>query len=609
MNEAVGAELATEAPRPALALHPALDRRVWLEVLGWAVLGGAALCLRLAALGEVALGADEAVPALEAWRLWLHYPPPDLVAPPLLVHLLGASFALFAPSDVAARLPSALAGTVLALAPWLLRPWLGSLAALGAGVLLTLSPLLLFASRRADAAILVAALVALLVGAIARAAAAPAAPAGLATDGRRGEGPWWESRAVWIYAAAVLAALLLTAAGVALPAALAPLAAAALTWWPGAAAPSGRSPLRSVDAAWAGLRAVIGWRAVAVFAAVLVLVSTACFTYLRGLQGSLVDPWVSWLAPYLSPTAVIPWLPALVLYDLPLLAAAAAGLLVVARRNQPFDHFLLWWAALGALPLLFQPADPRPYLVAWAVPLALLGGVALGRAAELDWSSSRLGYALVALAVVVIDGCFLVNTLRFVLSITAWGSTPAVVGPVLAASGVALILLALLHWHLLQWPALWRAATPARVGTLAAVALGLLFVVTVNSRLNYAQVGPTSPELLRPEVLAPDVREIVTEMQTWARQEPTTPIQVDASLRPWLLWHLRDVATAQFATTPEPDRRGLWAAGPEAPPGERRLLRRTALVGPIATSATLWNWWLYRNSWLLPTRHDTIVIR
>ena len=152
------------------------------------------------------------------------------------------------------------------------------------------------------------------------------------------------------------------------------------------------------------------------FAVTVVMVGTAWLTHLRGLQAALVDPWVTWLAPYYPTAAPIPWLTALLLYDLPLLVGAAVGLAIVVQRNRPFDHFLLWWAALAALPLLAQPPNPVPYLLVWAVPLALLAGVALGALPALGWTWRSFGQSTVLVALVVVDACYAVNTLRLILS-------------------------------------------------------------------------------------------------------------------------------------------------------------------------------------------------
>ncbi len=611
-----GEEVATAAPSQGLPpwLETLTRREAWsraqvLEVAGWAAVVSLAVVLRLAALGDHPLGTDEAIPALEAWRLWLGNPPRDLTASSLLTHLLSVLFGLLGASDFVARLPAALAGVALVLAPLLLRGALGRWAALGAGAVLAISPLLVFGSRRVDPAILVAALLALLVGTALHV---------LVTRERR-----------WTYALPVLAGLLFTTDSVAVPALLAVLAAGAIAAWSGIAAESGGADASSAarrredqparhglprlsslsPAVGSALRVLVPSPLVSagLLLATVVLVGTAGLTHLRGLQAALVDPWVSWLEPYYPMATPIPWLTALLLYDLPLLVGAGVGLAVVVRRNRPFDHFLLWWAALAALPLLAQPPNPVPYLLVWAVPLALLAGVALGELPALDWTWRNLGQSALLATLVVMDAFFVVNTLRLLLSSATAPGGLALAGRSILMSVVILGILVVLHWALREW---WQEESPARAGALAAVVFALVFAFATNGRLNYANYGAGGAELLRPEALSPDLYELMDEVWTWSRQDPTAVIAVSDQLRPTLLWHLRNVPNVRFEQRPgEPLLRGLWPAGPDAPPGERRPLSETVTIGPMTSSSEIWNWWLYRKSWLVTTRHDIIVVR
>jgi hypothetical protein len=408
----------------------------------------------------------------------------------------------------------------------------------------------------------------------------------LASDDRR-----------WAYAVPILAGLVFTCGSVAVPALLAVALAAAVAAW----------PTRHALAAELRVRLPRPLVLLGFFAVTVVMVGTAWLTHLRGLQAALVDPWVTGLTPYYPTATPIPWLTALLLYDLPLLLGAGVGLAVVVRRNRPFDHFLLWWAALAALPLLAQPPNPVPYLLVWAVPLALLAGVALGELPGLGWTWRSFGQCTVLVALVVVDACYAVNTLRLILSMLTVPGGAATGWKNLALSAVILLILLGLHLALRDW---WQEESPTRAAALGAVAFGLIFVFATNGRLNFANSGAGNAELLRPEAMSPDLYELSDEVQTWARQEPTATIAVSEALRPSLLWHLRNVPTVRFQARPsEPLIRGLWPAGPEAPDGERRPVRETVAIGPITSSSDLWNWWLYRKSWLVPTRHDIIVVR
>ncbi len=654
--------------------------RTW-EVVGWSAVLAVAGVLRLASLGDRPLGPDEAQPALAAWRMWLQHAPADTGGGVLLLHTLAASFGMFGASDVVARLPTVVAGLALVAAPLLLRPVVGPAAALAAGALLALSPMQVFGSRHVDAAIFVPALLALLVGVCARAVlAAPevgrletalddaAAPSpqpsprgrgGLAlsppSSGRVAAWQWWA------YAVPVLLALLLTAGSVAIPALLAVVGAAVVTWWPTRGAEGGGAPESGAQGVEAhGARAAVApgqesgraaadapaspgragrlprpsewlamlplaaldWRLVAaLFGGTLVLVGTAGLMNLRGLQGALAEPWVSWLAPYYPRATPIPWLPTLLVYDLPLVAVGLAGIAVVIRRNRPFEHFLLWWTTLAALPLVFQPPDPLPYLLCWLLPFALLGGLALGSQTGIGWTWRTLGEDLVLAALAGVTFVCAVNTLRLAQSGLAGPAGLGGRGREVLLSLAVLGFLAAMNWRLREW---WgavsepgEASRPLRVSTIVALVLGLAFVGVTNGRLQYADYDAGGAELLRPQALSPNVYNIVDELQTWARQEPSSPIIVGEALKPLLLWHLRDVPTVRFQdefpdalhTPPGQVRRGLWPAGPGAPEGERQPLDEAISVGPIPSTGALWNWWLYRNSWLVPTRHDIIVVR
>ena len=385
---------------------------------------------------------------------------------------------------------------------------------------------------------------------------------------------------------------------------------------------SGRGRLPRARDWLAGLPlAALDWRLMAtLFVGTLILVGTAGLMNLRGLQGAVVTPWVSWLGPYYPRATPIPWLPTLLVYDLPIVVLALAGIAVVIRRNHPFEHFLLWWTTLAALPLVFQPPDPLPYLIAWLLPLALLGGVALGNVAAPGWTWGTFGEDVVLAGLSAITFVCAVNTLRLVQSLIG---TPGGLGSrwrELALSVLVLAFLALMHWHARAW---WRAAgrtgepsRPLRVSTIVAIVLGLVFVGVTNGRLQYADYGAGGPEL--------------SGRRRWHRACTTS----STSYRPGRGRSLcrrsssatrcgrcysgtcatcRRLAFKTSSPTPFARRRdrSVGASGRPgpAPEGERQPLDETITVGPIPSTGALWNWWVYRNAWLVPTRHDIIVVR
>jgi hypothetical protein len=77
---------------------------------------------------------------------------PAVLLNPLFGFVQTGLFALFGPSNVAARGFAALAGVTLALTPYVLRARIGEVRALSFGALLALSPTLVFVSRQAEGA-------------------------------------------------------------------------------------------------------------------------------------------------------------------------------------------------------------------------------------------------------------------------------------------------------------------------------------------------------------------------------------------------------------------------------------------------------------------------
>ncbi|MCS6773587.1 MAG: glycosyltransferase family 39 protein, partial [Thermoflexales bacterium] len=127
-----------------------MDTR-WLtrERLAWVVLALFVGGTRLSAL-NMPLSNEEAASALTA--LALLRGEPAAAFNPLLSTAQAALFALFGASDIAARLPGALAGVALCFLPLLLRSALGAARALLMGALLALSPALWFVAQNAAGA-------------------------------------------------------------------------------------------------------------------------------------------------------------------------------------------------------------------------------------------------------------------------------------------------------------------------------------------------------------------------------------------------------------------------------------------------------------------------
>ncbi len=143
-----------------------LERRVDLSRLNWellayALLIGASLLAHLWGLGQMAMHHDESIHAWSSWRLftgaggfscWGGRTAPTYCYDPVyhgpsLYYLTSLAYFLFGDGDAQARLPMAIAGVLMVVSSWWLRPYLGRAGALTAGVLLSFTPALLYYTR------------------------------------------------------------------------------------------------------------------------------------------------------------------------------------------------------------------------------------------------------------------------------------------------------------------------------------------------------------------------------------------------------------------------------------------------------------------------------
>ena len=134
--------------RNAVRFRPGRPRFGWVGA-GFLALMLGALVLRLIDLDGRTMHYDEAIHVHYAWKLangqgFLHSP---WMHGPFQVELTALIFKLFGDTDVTARLAYILFGTALVGLPYFLRDYLGRAGALLAGVMLTLSPSLLYFSR------------------------------------------------------------------------------------------------------------------------------------------------------------------------------------------------------------------------------------------------------------------------------------------------------------------------------------------------------------------------------------------------------------------------------------------------------------------------------
>jgi uncharacterized protein (TIGR03663 family) len=124
-------------------------RRRALELLGYLLLTGVALALRLVDLDARPFHHDESQDAYFSWLLATDgkYSYQPILHGPLRFYLTAAAYTLFGDSDFTARLAPALMGTAMVPMCALLRSQLGRLGAFAAAVALTVGPTFLYYSR------------------------------------------------------------------------------------------------------------------------------------------------------------------------------------------------------------------------------------------------------------------------------------------------------------------------------------------------------------------------------------------------------------------------------------------------------------------------------
>jgi hypothetical protein len=428
----------------APASHPTFERLLgWitLERLAYIAIGVLALLLRLASLDAAPMSPAEAAQAMAALDLVNRagaLPAPG--ASPLLLNLHWLIFLVAQAGETSARIAPALVGTATVLLAYGLRAELGRLGALGAALLLAVSSSLVFWSRSATGESL-----ALLAGMM--------LVVGLA-GWRRSGGPGW---LLWL-AAALALALLSAPIGYSILICVAPLAAIALL-------PRGEQRHAAAGLATAGLSFVL----------ILLLGATGFFFNPGGLAAvaDLPAAWLRGFSGAASPDGAatlglgmnLLWLETL------LLGAGLAGLAIGLRRRAWLAQGLGLWLALALLLLLLRGGRTPADLAVLALPLALLGGLALAAAASYfnlaEHKAEGLALLVAGLAIIASAAVWLAQFTE------AWKGQPPLT--FLASAGAVMLILAAL---LVGYVAFFGRQLTARVG----LALVLVFIALLGLR-------------------------------------------------------------------------------------------------------------------------------
>lgn len=137
-------------PQPS-GLDRSLTRGITLnwETLYWAAIIVLTLVTRMYDLGDRAMSHDESLHTYYSWKLYAGqgYVHDPMMHGPLLYHGTALFYALLGPSDFSARMFSVVLGLLLVLSPLLLRKWLGPVGAAAVGLMLLISPTVMYYTR------------------------------------------------------------------------------------------------------------------------------------------------------------------------------------------------------------------------------------------------------------------------------------------------------------------------------------------------------------------------------------------------------------------------------------------------------------------------------
>lgn len=480
----------------------------------WTGIFAVALATRFLGLPSTLLSpaeAAQALPALDAVRGqgW-----PAAVESPLFLVGNALLFALLGPGDGVARLLPALSGVLIVMLPLLWRKTLGEVGALSAAALILVSPLALFAARRVESVAFGTLGAGILFSLL------------LQADDERQMGGRSTS--------------MLLAGGVALgviggPAFFDLLVPGLVVWaalhWCGA-----RRPVK------------LAWRPVLVGVGLASLISIAFGLRWDGWAG-LADGLAAWLAGWrvISDGPTVYGL--LALYEPALLLLGLVGLILLLRRPSTLTlaHWaIMAWSLLVLTVCILRPGGMSLSLSAVVLPIALLGGRAIGWVAEGVPSGSWRWVGLHALVSFVL-------WIPGVLALTQHASGLAVfdqVVIVLLGAGVLVGLQALLIFLFLlplSADTVWRSAL---FGTTA-----IFLVIQVSFATNLAYVRSNSPvESAVDTVTSPDLEHLRVTLLDLANRRgvrrdalAVTLLDGDSDLTTILRWQLRDCSRVEVS--------------------------------------------------------------
>lgn len=551
-----------------------------VESVLWLLLGLASAVLRLGDLGRWPLGEAEARLALAAARgTGLE----DLSAQlsPLLLNTTSLLFRLFAETDGWVRAVPALAGVATVLGFWLLRPVVGRGVALGAALLVALSPAFVFFSRQAQPEALSALFNLLLVAGVARFA--------------RTHHP----REAWL---ATIALALGLSSG---PGFWSLLAAGALflgwLWWrrqrdkaeEGQGEVAASSPdSRHSGSLWAELRPLAG-RLVLGGLALFVVAATALGTNPAGLGSAFHLP-AQWLAAIFGrgPAMTLPFMLTLLLYELPIVVLSIAGGALWIERRPGWVTFLLLWTAVTVVPAaLFNSGWAGGVAVA-VLPLALLGGAALARIAGAVQQHARWEVEGAYLGLVAVIGGFLwLNVIAYLQTARSLHLWLVLAALLVLVSGLSMV-----------WSVGGRSGVLRALGLTAALLLPVVAFRTTWMLAFMHGNDPREPLVAAQAPTDPDLRTLADFLAELSnerlRERAALPVALQRSLGAAPRWYLRDFnrLTLVAGSTPTLPTAALLSPDQPAPPGTigSRYALRPRWEWPNLSGQPLLRWIILR---------------
>jgi uncharacterized protein (TIGR03663 family) len=562
----------------------------WLTVESALYMGlvVAAGLLRFCVLGSQPLYEKEAELALNVWRFSTGGAASIRGFSPLLFHGTTVAYALFGASDYASRMIPALAGTAMVGLPYLLRSYLGRSAALICATILAFSPSFVFFSRQLD-------------GGIVAAAAALALLAGvLGYLSQRKESQ------LLLVAAALGVLLLADGSAYATLLALGAFFVALILY----------SRRRSLPGPWSTLawvqtdqRPVMPWRALAVFAGVVVLVSTGLLVNLHGVQATL-DLFPSWLGQFRPVLGGHGWpfYPSLlVAYELPVLLFGLVGACYLTRRD-PFFTLLTCWFGLSLVLYSVMGTKPPSGVLQILLPLTLLAARSIADLLDRVREGERWLWVRLSLLVCV-PALF-----HLVLQLAAFGD-PANPGDTMYLKRLSLSLFFLVCVALFVGALSMDWKSSLLSGGLVVLVILAALMARTTWRLNYHLAGNPF-ELLVENPPSPDVRNLAKAIEEFSNQQEGQRYSIDVTIvgdeSPLLAWYLRDFPDLTFVSQSDPTATSVVVAPLTEPPSlpdhrGARFRIQSSWTGKDQTVHALVNWFLFRESIQVPEHRDVVM--